>query len=113
IAASAQRDPAAGDTRAPVPAPIEMDPTAGAPQPGIEDQRRQIADAISTLPMVDRAIWSTHSTLQVLLIETGSDPFTDICPLMLRYPELASSRVQLTPPPGSGAPPRFKQCRSY
>lgn len=97
----------------PAAAATEMDPTAGAPQPGIEDQRRQIADAISTLPMVDRAVWSTQSTLQVILIETSSDSVAAICPLMLRYPELASSRLLLTPPAGSTAPPRFRQCRSY
>ena len=36
-----------------------------------------------------------------------------LCPLLERYPELAASRVQLQPPPGSQKPVRFRQCRSY
>ena len=118
VAASVSDAPAvaadAATTGEQAPAAVtEMDPTAAAPELAIEDQRRQIADAISTLPMVDRAIWSTQSTLQVLLIETTSDSIASICPLMERYPALASSRILLTPPAGSTAPVRFRQCRSY
>ena len=98
---------AAGDPSAPAPADA---PLAGASD---EQQRQAIADAVSTLPMVDRAVWSTQSTLQVYLLETQSDAFAAICPLMLRHDALASSRVQLTPPPGSSAQTRFRQCRSY
>ncbi len=79
----------------------------------LERQRDDVANAISTLPMVDRAIWSTQSTLEVFLLETGSDAVAALCPLLERYPSLASSRVQLTPPQGSQAPVRFRQCRSY
>jgi hypothetical protein len=79
----------------------------------LEQQRKDVANAISTLPMVDRAAWSTQSTLEVLLLETESDAVAVICPLMERYPSLASSRVQLTPPQDSQAPIRFRQCRSY
>jgi restriction system protein len=101
-------------------------PSPGAPaQPGanatqampdaaeLERQRKDIANAISTLPMVDRAVWTTQSTLEVFLLETDSDAIPSICPLVERYPALASSRIQLTPPPGSQAPVRFRQCRVY
>jgi restriction system protein len=63
--------------------------------------------------MVDRAVWTTQSTLEVFLLETDSDAIPSICPLVERYPALASSRIQLTPPPGSQAPVRFRQCRVY
>lgn len=79
----------------------------------LERQRIAVANAISTLPMVDRAVWSTQSTLEVFLLETQTDAVAALCPLLERYPSLASSRVQLTPPEGSQAPVRFRQCRSY
>ena len=81
--------------------------------PALEKQREDVADAISTLPMVDRAVWSTQSTLQVFLLDGRGDAFDQICPLVIRYDALASSRIQLTPPPGSDLPTRFRQCRSY
>src|SRR3546814_9248585 len=63
--------------------------------------------------MVDRAVWSTQSTLQVFLLDGRGNAFDHICPLVVRYDALASSRIQLTPPPGSELPTRFRQCRSY
>ena len=92
-------------------APISAPPTDDAP--ALEKQREDVADAISTLPMVDRAVWSTQSTLQVFLLDGRGDAFDQICPLVIRYDALASSRIQLTPPPGSEVPTRFRQCRSY
>lgn len=79
----------------------------------IERHRREAANAISTLFGVDRALWSTQSTLMVYLNSEQSDPINELCPLLERYPELASSRVQLQPPPGSTKAVRFKQCRTY
>ena len=98
-------------TTRPAAAPI----AAPAPDdaPALEKQRSDVADAISTLPMVDRAVWSTQSTLQVYLLDSRGDAFKQICPLLVHYDAFASSRVQLTPPPGSDLPTRFKQCRSY
>ena len=86
---------------------------AAAEAASVEQQRTDVARAISTLPDVDRAIWSSESTLQVFLLEIDGDAFTRICPLIERYDELASSRIQLTPPQGSDARVRFRQCRSY
>ncbi len=79
----------------------------------IEQHRRETANAISTLFGVDRALWSTQSTLMVYLSSEQSDPVNELCPLLERYPELASSRVQLQPPQGSTKAVRFKQCRTY
>lgn len=86
---------------------------ATAPAGSVAQHRTDVARAISTLPDVDRAIWSSESTLQVFLLEIDGDAFTRICPLIERYDELASSRIQLTPPQGSDARVRFRQCRSY
>ena len=104
---------------APAPAIAAIDPStrpapADVSDPAVlERQRADIASAISTLPEVDRAIWATQSTLQVYLLRVEGDAKDDICPLVERYPALASSRVQLTPPPESGLPVRFLQCRTY
>ena len=79
----------------------------------LERRRAETANAISTLAGVDRAHWSTQSTLLVYLAAENSDPSAALCPLLERYPELAASRVQMQPPQGSEKPVRFKQCRSY
>ena len=73
----------------------------------------ETAKAISTLAGVDRAVWSTQSTLLVYLAAEDADPSAALCPLLERHVELAASRVQLQPPAGSEKPVRFKQCRSY
>ena len=102
--------PGTASRRAPQPAVQEAIPTDPA---ALEHRRVETANAISTLHGVDRAIWSTQSTLLVHLSSDAEDPSNTLCPLLERYPELASSRVQLQPPPGSEKPVRFKQCRSY
>ena len=91
-------------------APVEVVPTDPA---ALEARRREAANTITTLFGVDRALWSTQSTLLVYLSAEDADPTTDLCPLLERYPELAASRVQLQPPAGSSRPVRFKQCRTY
>src|SRR5690606_40595481 len=99
-------------TPAPAPSPA-LAPTS-APQPpaapqaavtappaaplDIEQQRAEVAAAVSTLADVDRAAWSTESTLEVFLSTIQDDPFGRICPLVERYDDLAASRIQLTPP---------------
>lgn len=79
----------------------------------LEQRRQEVTRAISTLPHVDRALWSTQSTLLVYLLDQNADPVAEICPLLEHYEELRASRIQLQPPPGSTRPVRFLQCRSY
>ncbi|MDH5821511.1 restriction endonuclease [Luteimonas sp. RD2P54] len=114
-AAPAAARPAPGQAPDQVAAPA-ADAT-GAPQAGpaltAAQQREAVVSAIATLPMVDRAFWATQSTLEVVLLDTQSDAMAAICPLVERYPELAASRVQLTPPAESDVPVRFRQCRTY
>ena len=90
---------------------------ASSPEPTdpvqVEARRRNVADAISRLPGVDRAIWETQSTLLVYLLDDQFDPLPGICPELERYDELAASRLQLQPPAGSARPVRFVQCRAY
>jgi hypothetical protein len=79
----------------------------------LQQRRKEVAGAISSLSSVDRAIWETQSTLLVHLVNEGSDPRPEICPLLERYDELAATRLQLQPPAGSTRPVRFVQCRAY
>jgi hypothetical protein len=88
-------------------APIPTDPRQ------LEKRRNDVAQAISTLPNVDRAVWSSQSTLLVYLLDGSGEPKHSLCPLLERYEELAASRVQLEPPPGSTRPVRFVQCRAF
>lgn len=78
-----------------------------------EEHRADIAREISGLPGVDRAVWSTRSTLQIFL--EGPAPATDesLCAVMRTSELLRASRLQLQSPPSSGQPVRFMQCASY
>lgn len=89
--------------------------TGQAPEtaPPIEQQREAVASAVATLPMVSHAFWPTQSTLEAHVLDLSQDPMPGICPLVERYPDLAASRIQLTPPSGSGQQVRFRQCRAY
>lgn len=78
----------------------------------LQQRRKLVAEAISRLPTIDRAIWETQSTLLVHMLDDG-DPRSVICPVLERYDELAATRLQLQPPPGSTQPVRFVQCRAF
>jgi hypothetical protein len=110
-AASAYRRPVAiAEAAQAVSTPAAVVPTD--PQE-LERRRKDLATAVSTLPGIDKALWSTQSTLLVYLTEDLPEPMSAICPLLERYDELAASRVQLQPPAGSTHPVRFLQCRPY
>ncbi|MCD9026854.1 restriction endonuclease [Luteimonas sp. BDR2-5] len=95
-------------------APAEDVVIAPPPRIPVERQRNDLASAVTTLPDVDRALWATQSTLQVYVTRPDDDATVDaICALVLRQPDLTSSRIQLTPPPGSDLATRFLQCRSF
>lgn len=104
---SARRDSGPAADSAAVAAPAANDTAA------LAAQRDAVAKAASTLPMVAGAAWTTSSTLEVKLSSTDGDAFASVCPILVRYEALAASRVQLTPPEGSTASVRFRQCRQY
>lgn len=79
----------------------------------IERRRADVAGAIAALPSVERAIWSTQSTLVLDVGSERADSWKDICGILDRYEELRATRVQINPAPGSGAPVRFRQCHTY
>ena len=90
--------------------------TAPATPPGVEAedlQRKQVAETLSSLPGIERALWSTRSTLVVHLVDGEADRLTEVCAALERHEALRTSRVQLQPPKGSEARVRFIQCRTY
>lgn len=96
------------------PAPGEPVQIEAPPRASIEDQRSDLASALGTLPTVDRAIWVSGSTLQVFVARSDDQATVDgVCALVLRQPDLTASRIQFSPPPGSGQQNRFLQCRSF
>lgn len=94
-------------------APAAVPAPATAPVLSEDEQRRALAQQLSSLPGVDRAVWSTRSTLQVFL--TDPDVATDlaICQIVERYTDVRASRLQIDPPAGSERTVRFMQCRAY
>lgn len=112
--ASAATAPAIPSTAADAPGGSPARPDVVPTDPAqLERRRTEVARAISTLSMVDRALWSTQSTLLVHLTDMEAEPKSAICPLLERYSELGASRVQLQPPQGSERPVRFFQCRAF
>lgn len=78
-----------------------------------EQRRADVAGAIAALPGVERAIWSTQSTLILDIGSERDDSWKGVCGILDRYEELRATRVQINPAPGSGAPVRFRQCHTY
>ena len=75
-----------------------------------DKQRAEVVRMVGTLPGVDRAVWTTKSTLQVFVDETSTQRFDEICTVLMHYANLRTSRVHLQPPENSQQLVRFKQC---
>lgn len=76
-------------------------------------RRGQVADAVRTLPGVEKANWSGESTLVVLQSGNDIDARGTICPLLQPYPELRATRLELRPPRDSGRLVSYFQCWMY
>lgn len=112
-AAASPPAPQAAPAAAPPTAPVDSAvPPPDDPQ-ALAERRRKLASAISTLPWVDRAAWSTQSTLMVHLAGDVEADKAELCRLVDPYAELRASRLQLQPPQDSEKPVRFIQCRTY
>ena len=106
---SAVKAPRAGAAAA-----ARQDAALAAPIPGTEEERRvEVARVVGTLPGVERAGWTTRSTLMVELLDENADPYAGVCEVLDRYEDLRTSRLHLQPPKGSTKPARFLQCRQY
>lgn len=119
--APAEETVAAATTTAPPPAPAVAPPakavaapatTAAAPA-SENEQRDEVIRMVGTLPGVERAMWSTRSTLLVYLADESADPVRGICDVVVKYDALRTSRVHLQPPTGATRPARFLQCATF
>ena len=122
IPADPARAPSSSSPTAPAstpPAPTSRAATpaadaAPAPAADEEAQRQAVAEGVSTVAGVDRAVWSTPSTLVVYQSGEDIDAYVPaICAVLEQYPDLRASRLQLQPPPGSRNSVRFRQCRAF
>jgi len=110
VAATA-RAPAAPSAM-PAVAPAQA-PTVAAAPVSDDEQRDDVIRLVTTLPGVERAMWSTKSTLLVYLADETSDPVAGICDVVTRYDALRTSRLHLQPPANATRPARFLQCATY
>jgi hypothetical protein len=78
-----------------------------------DEQRDEVIRVVSTLPGIERAMWSTRSTLLVYLTDENADPVRSVCDVVKKYDTLRTSRLHLQPPGGSRRPARFLQCATY
>jgi hypothetical protein len=95
-------------------APVRVASAVPAPAaPMSEDEEREaIVREIAHLPGVDKALWSTKSTLQVFLNDPRVASDDALCAVMKRYEVLRASRLQLQSR-GADRPVRFMQCAVY
>lgn len=110
---SAPAAPAAPASAGPQPTATPAMPAASPASTSEDERRNEVARVVGTLPGVERAAWTTRSTLLVDLLDENADPFANVCSVLEKYEELRTSRVHLQPPSGSGRPARFLQCRTY
>lgn len=78
-----------------------------------DEQRDDVIRMVSTLPGVERAMWSTRSTLLIYLADETADPVRGVCGVMQKYETLRTSRLHLQPPAGATRPARFLQCTTF
>ena len=96
------------------PAQVASTSPAAPAAPMSEDEEREaIVREIAQLPGVDKALWSTRSTLQVFLNDPTVASDAALCSVMKRYELLRASRLQIQSPADAGRPVRFMQCAVY
>lgn len=105
-------------TAAPIAQPATTLPEStpiAAPPLSEDEQRDEVMNAISNLPGIDRALWSTKSTLLVYLQDEDASEreVASLCAELKRYDALRASRIQLQPVTGSTRPVRFMQCQAF
>lgn len=99
-------------SRTPPATPADAAPADAAPV-SEDEQRDDIIRLVTPIPGVERAMWSTRSTLMVYLTGEDIDPVEDICAVVERFETLRTSRLHLQPPKDSPRPARFLQCQTF
>ncbi|MDQ3205660.1 MAG: restriction endonuclease [Pseudomonadota bacterium] len=100
----------------PAPEAVEAVPAVAADNEALDEAtaRKALAADLASVEGVANAVWSTRSTLVVVLEVANSEGRIErICRVLARYPDLRASRLQLQPPAASEEPVRFMQCHSF
>ncbi|GAB2502378.1 restriction endonuclease [Pseudoxanthomonas sangjuensis] len=78
----------------------------------LEKERAEVAKSMAGIDGLVRGIWISRSTLAVDR-KVGEDlAWSLVCTELARHPNLALTRVQMNPPPGSDEQVRWRQCES-
>jgi hypothetical protein len=75
-----------------------------------ERHRAEISRRLAKIPGISRGVWISKSTLAVDRIVAEQDAWSLVCGQLYAYPDLALTRVQMNPPPGSSEQVRWRQC---
>jgi hypothetical protein len=75
-----------------------------------EKHRAEISRKLANIPGISRGVWISRSTLAVDRLIAEQDAWALVCRQLHAYPELALTRVQMNPPPGSADQVRWRQC---
>ena len=75
-----------------------------------EKHRAEISRKLSKIPGISRGVWISRSTLAVDRLVAEQDAWPLVCSQLYAYPDLALTRVQMNPPPGSDEQVRWRQC---
>ena len=75
-----------------------------------EKHRAEISRKLANIPGISRGVWISKSTLEIDRTVSEQDAWPLICRQLYAYPDLALTRVQMNPPPGSGEQVRWRQC---
>lgn len=118
-------EPTVAPASADVSAPVEAGAAAAVPAIGtstppsvaaIDEQaeRNEVQRSITTINGVERAAWTSRSTLVLYLSAPATEGQVQaICGLIERHDTLRAIRLQLQPPAGSTPPVRFMQCQAF
>ncbi|PZP61942.1 MAG: hypothetical protein DI597_08135 [Pseudoxanthomonas spadix] len=95
-------------------------PATGAPAPAsappteaqLTQQRSAVAKALAKAGGLRQPAWISGSTLSVDLLAGEEMVMPVVCAELAKYPDLALSRVQLNPRPGSDERVRWRQCEA-
>ena len=75
-----------------------------------EKHRAEISRKLSKVPGISRGVWISKSTLEIDRAVTEQEAWPLVCNQLHAYPDLALTRVQMNPPPGSDEQVRWRQC---
>lgn len=104
------RQPAAN--HAPAQANLPHTPAAPPSEQELARQRGQVAKALTRAGVLRQPAWISGSTLAVEMLASQTLVMAAVCAELAKYPDLALSRIQLNPPPGSSGRIRWRQCEA-